>query len=138
VLLGRAASARGRRRAYRQALGAAAAVAAVALVLVRRLPRVVVEGPSMRPGLQPGDRLVLVPRRHHRPGTVVAAADPRQPDRWLVKRVAAVGTDGRLHLRGDDPAASTDSRAFGPVEPDQVWGRAVWRYAPRGRTGRVR
>ena len=114
------------------------AAAAVGFVALRRLPRVVVEGPSMRPGLQPGDRLVLLPRRRYRSGTVVAAADPRLPSRLLVKRVAAVGDDGRLDLRGDDGAASTDSRTFGPVDPRQVRGQAVWRYAPRGRTGSVR
>ena len=113
-------------------------VVAAGLVVALRLPRVVVDGPSMRPGLEPGDRLVLVPRRRYRPGAVVAAVDPRLASRMLVKRVAAVGPDGRLELRGDDEATSTDSRTFGPVRPGGVRGQAVWRYAPRGRTGPVR
>ena len=116
------------------------AAAAAGLFVLGRLPRVVVDGHSMRPGLQPGDRLLLVRRRRrrYRPGMVVAVADPRLPTRLLVKRVAAVRGDGRLELRGDDEATSTDSRTFGPVEAGLVRGQAVWRYAPRWRSGSVR
>lgn len=92
----------------------------------------------MRPALQPGDRLLLVRHRRYRPGVVVAAPDPRLATRLVVKRVAAVGPDGRLELRGDDEAASTDSRTFGPVDARVVRGQAVWRYAPRWRRGSLR
>jgi hypothetical protein len=40
-----------------------------------------------------------------------------------------------LEVVGDDPAASTDSREFGPVPLDSVVGRIVYRYGPSGRTG---
>ena len=90
----------------------------------------------MRPALEPGDRLLLVRRRTYRPGTVVAVRDPRD-GRLLVKRVAAVTADGRLVVAGDDPAASTDSRTFGPVPHSSVRGQAVHRYAPPGRAGRT-
>lgn len=99
--------------------------------------RVVVEGDSMRPALEPGDRLLVLPWLRPRPGTVVAAADPRDPARTIVKRVAAVDGDGCAVLLGDAPHASTDSRTFGPVPPDLVRGRAVWRYFPPARRGRV-
>ena len=102
------------------------------------LSLVAVDGASMRPALEPGDRLLVVRRRRYRPGDVVAARDPREPARTIVKRVASVEPDGRLVLHGDDPAASTDSRAFGPVERRHVVGRAVYRYAPPERAGRVR
>ena len=124
-------------RPYRRsALVAAGALAsaAVAAAVLRPLGRVVVEGGSMRPALEPGDRLLLVRRRTYRPGAVVAVADPRD-GRLLVKRVAAVTADGRLVVAGDDPTASTDSRTFGPVPPSLVRGQAVHRYAPPGRTG---
>lgn len=114
----------------------ALALGGAAAALVRPVGRVVVEGGSMRPALEPGDRLLLVRRRTYRPGAVVAVRDPRD-GRLLVKRVAAVAPGGRLVVAGDDPAASTDSRTFGPVERSAVRGQAVHRYAPPGRTGRM-
>ena len=91
----------------------------------------------MRPALEPGDRLWVLPLRV-RPGDIVAVRDPRQPARVLVKRLHAVAGDGRVEVRGDDPAARTDSREFGVLARTAVMGRAVYRYAPRGRTGWLR
>jgi signal peptidase I len=84
--------------------------------------RVVVEGTSMAPTYLPGERLTAL--RRWRPvlrGDVVVVRDPRDPSRWLLKR--CVGRFGsRLHLRGDNAAASTDSRVFGPVDArDVAW-----------------
>jgi hypothetical protein len=101
----------------------------------------------MLPSLRPGDRLLLL-RLPPSPGAVVAVVDPREPARTLLKRVAAVpggaadlpgggrfeAGDGYVVL-GDNPAASTDSLAFGPVPRRLLRGRAVYRYAPTGRTG---
>ena len=125
--------------------------------------RVEVEGTSMVPALQPGDRLAALrlPRRlprwarsrFVRPGVVVVVRDPRGGGRILVKRVATVGaatavglgtvglgtvgagtTDGVVVL-GDAPGASTDSRTFGPVAVTDVLAVAVYRYGPAGRSG---
>jgi len=112
----------------------------LALVVVARrwrLVRVEVQGPSMAPTLLPGDRLVIVTTRHVRPGQVIAVSDPRDPARTLVKRVAALGSEG-VEIVGDNPAGSTDSRTFGPVPAGTVIGRAVYRYAPAERVGRIR
>jgi nickel-type superoxide dismutase maturation protease len=103
--------------------------------------RVRVEGLSMAPTLQPGDRLLVLRRSRWRPpgvrvGDIVAVPDPRHPGRVLVKRVKAV-TPAGLDLRGDNPALSTDSRTFGPVAAGSVVGRAVYRYGPPGRAGRL-
>jgi hypothetical protein len=79
-----------------------------------------VAGDSMRPTLDPGDLLVgrrwlgLKPPRLGR--VVVARIDGRP----LVKRVAAASvcaaaSERGLTLLGDNPAASTDSRHFGPA-----------------------
>ncbi len=121
------------RRASLVAAGALALAGALAAV-VRPVGRVAVDGGSMRPALEPGDRLLVIRRRSYRPGAVVALADPRD-GRLLVKRVVAVGDDGRLVVAGDDPSASTDSRTFGPVPRSLIRGQAVHRYAPPGRTG---
>jgi len=124
--------------------GATTVLALVVIAVIgglgRSVRRVEVVGRSMAPTFLPGDRLVVLTRpfapRSWPVGTVVAVVDPRDPSRTLVKRVAAVDrTTGRLDVRGDDPGASTDSRAFGPVPSSSVVGRVVYRYAPAGRTG---
>jgi len=90
----------------------------------------------MRPTLEPGDRLVLRRGRRPRVGELVAVVDPRQPARTVIKRLAAVSAAG-LMVVGDNPAASTDSRVFGPVASGAVRGRVVYRYHPVGRRGRL-
>jgi nickel-type superoxide dismutase maturation protease len=108
----------------------------------RWLDVVEVRGSSMAPGLLPGDRLLVESRTYHlrapRPGEVVLAADPREPERELIKRVAAVDdASASAELRGDDPAASTDSREFGAVPLAAIRWRAAYRYWPPQRVGRV-
>jgi nickel-type superoxide dismutase maturation protease len=115
-------------------LGTAGALAAGAAAR-RWLDAVEVRGRSMSPALVPGDRLLVeawsFERRMPRPGEVVLAADPRRPGHELVKRVAAVDADAAsLDLRGDDPGASTDSRAFGAVPIAAVRWRVLARYWP--------
>jgi nickel-type superoxide dismutase maturation protease len=139
----RARRPRPRRRAIRVAQGAAAvlsrasAIAVVVGVVVVRPRRVVVEGRSMEPTLAPGDRVLVVRARGLHPLDVVAVRDPRDPKRVLVKRIGAVLED-EVVVRGDNPAASTDSRSFGPVPKSAVIGRVVRCYAPSWRAGPVR
>jgi len=117
----------------------------------------------MEPTLRPGDR-VLVDRgayRSHPPsvGDVVAAADPADPARWLVKRIAAVGpTDmaipgsvagdpgerpragvpaGTVFLVSEALDLGRDSRRFGPLPLAALRGRVWYRYAPSDRTGPI-
>ena len=74
----------------------------------------------MEPTYAPGARLTAVRRwRPVRLGDVVVVRDPRDPGRWLLKRCVARVAAG-LELRGDNAAASTDSRDFGPVDPRSV------------------
>lgn len=120
---------------------AVACIAGVAVALWRSVRRVEVSGSSMAPALLPGDRLVVIclpwPRQPWpKLGAVVALRDPRLPGRILIKRVSAVHRGlGTLEVLGDDRAASTDSRVFGPVPRSSLVGRAVYRYAPLGRSG---
>jgi len=104
---------------------------------LRHLRRFTVVGTSMEPALLPGDRLVVWRTPRACPDDVVAATDPRDPGRTLLKRVAAVDSGG-VTLLGDNPDESTDSRQFGPVPPELLVGRAVYRYAPPDRAGRLR
>ena len=96
----------------------------------------------MAPALLPGDRLLVESRsylsRQPRQGEVVLAADPREPERELIKRVAAVDVNaGTVELRGDAPGSSTDSRAFGAMPLSAIRWRAVIRYWPPQRAGRL-
>ena len=72
----------------------------------------------MSPTYEPGDLLLgwRGPFRP-RPRQVVVA---RQGSRPIIKRVAAVGPGGCLTLRGDNAAASTDSRHFGDLPRTQL------------------
>ena len=116
------------------AAGAATVVGAVAAL--RRLDAVAVRGRSMAPGLLPDDRLLVAWRRTPRVGDVVVAADPRGGGREIIKRVAAVTAEG-VTVLGDNPAESTDARAFGTLPATAVRWRAILRYWPPSRFGRV-
>jgi len=129
----------GRARVLWTALFVLGAVTGIVAGVRRCTRHVVVEGRSMAPALEPEDRLLVVrlPRRWPvRRGDVVAVTDPRRDDRLLVKRVHSASF-GTVTLRGDNASESTDSRHFGPVARSRVWGRAVYRYAPAARAGRV-
>jgi type IV secretory pathway protease TraF len=100
--------------------------------------RVEVSGGSMAPGLRHGDWLIATRRGRIRRGAVVVLAHPgRTLD--LVKRVAAVpgdrgsgralGSDEFLVI-GDNEAASTDGRTFGPVRSHAIEGVVRFRYWP--------
>ena len=108
----------------------------------RWLDVVEVRGSSMAPSLLPGDRLLVESHSYQgrapRPGEVVLAADPRERDRELIKRVASVDDAGSsAELRGDASEASTDSRAFGAIPLSAIRWRAVLRYWPPRRVGRL-
>jgi nickel-type superoxide dismutase maturation protease len=95
----------------------------------------------MVPTLLPGDRVLvwrgLGPLRPPiRVGDLVAVVDPRRADRLMVKRVVErAGPD--VFVRGDNDAASTDSRHFGPVSAGAIRGRVIYRYLPEERRGRL-
>jgi nickel-type superoxide dismutase maturation protease len=109
----------------------------VGALAARRVDVVEVRGRSMAPSLLPGDRLLVV--RATRPphlGEVVLASDPRDAGRELVKRIASLDRFG-VALRGDNPAFSTDARTFGSIPASAIRWRAVLRYWPRERFGRI-
>jgi nickel-type superoxide dismutase maturation protease len=95
----------------------------------------------MVPTLLPGDRVLVLRgfgplRPAVRVGDLVALADPRDAERTMIKRVAGFDGGGVV-VRGDNDAASTDSRHFGSVRRRALRGRVVYRYHPESRRGRL-
>ena len=89
----------------------------------------------MRPGLRPGDRLLVAYRRLPSPGDVVVVRTPGRP--VSVKRAAERRPTDRGEpgwwLVSDNPAAGTDSRTFGAVAEDAVLAVVVRRIWPLSR-----
>jgi len=81
---------------------------------------VVVNGPSMAPALRDGDRVLVRRTRAARRGDIVLVA---MPTGWIIKRVALPGR--RLFLLGDNAAESIDSRDFGYVPAERLYGVVV-------------
>jgi hypothetical protein len=52
----------------------------------------------------------------------------------MVKRVQILDRNW-VDVRGDNEAASTDSRQFGLIPRSHLAGRVIYRYGPVGRTG---
>lgn len=94
-----------------------------------------VAGSSMLPTLRPGDVVVVRWGARVRPGDVVVLRRPDRPDLLVVKRVVWREPDG-WEVRGDNPAASDDSRAFGLVPDAAVVGRVLVRRSLRWRVPR--
>lgn len=86
----------------------------------------------MLPTVAPGDFLVVRWGARVRPGDVVVVRLPARSKGCRsegIKRVVGA-VEGGWWVEGDNPAASTDSRTFGPLAPDAVLGRVVLRYWP--------
>ena len=115
-----------------------AAIAAALAYAWWRPFRVEVDGGSMRPTLRPGEWAIAVRTRLPRPGAVVVLEHPERPGLELVKRVLAAAPNGAVWVEGDDPPASTDSRAFGSVSRGSIGGRVLAVYHPWRRARLVR
>jgi nickel-type superoxide dismutase maturation protease len=85
----------------------------------------------MLPTLRPGDRLLIARIGRAKPGDLVVIRDPSAHSRLLCKRVLNVD-ERHIVVIGDNPGASTDSRAFGPVPVEWIVGRVIRRYWPAG------
>jgi nickel-type superoxide dismutase maturation protease len=102
------------------------------LWLIRRRQRFRITGNSMLPLLKPGDDVLINPfafkNASPQPGDIVVARHPLKPDTRLIKRVITDTEAGDYILQGDNPAESTDSRAFGAVPARHILGRVVSRF----------
>jgi nickel-type superoxide dismutase maturation protease len=133
---------RGSLETLRAAVLIAIGLLTAGVYLRRRYRRYEVSGWSMYPTLEPGDYLVVDRyayrgRRCAEPGDIVLATDPRNRYQVLVKRVEWADQFGGAFLVGDNAAASTDSREFGPVGRQAIEGRVVFAYWPPSRVGPI-
>jgi len=88
-----------------------------------------VQGDSMLPTLKDGDAVMIIPTKSIAPGDVVLANHPYKSSVKILKRVSEINDDGRYLLIGDNPAESTDSRAFGSLSIEYIQGKAVCRLS---------
>ena len=86
-----------------------------------------VEGDSMSPALNDGDTVLVRPLADIKVGDIVLADHPYRSSVTILKRVARIEGDGQVTLIGDNEAASTDSRTFGPVSIKSIIGRVECR-----------
>ena len=101
------------------------------------LRRFVVEDTSMRPALQPGDRLFVFQWPRPKPGDLVVLKEPDRQRTFAVKRVARLEPNGDVVVQADNPNVSRDSREFGPVPRQLIVGRVIFRYLPAKTRGRL-
>jgi phage repressor protein C with HTH and peptisase S24 domain len=87
----------------------------------------------MAPTLRDGDCVLVSRRARVRAGDVVVARFRARPDLLVVKR-AVRPYDGGWWLESDNEFVTDDSRAYGAAD---VVGRAVFRYLPLRRIGRL-
>lgn len=91
------------------------------------LTTVAIAGDSMLPTTSSGDWWVVRRTQRVRPGDVIALRHPHRTDLLIVKR-ALRQVAGGWWVEGDNPSASEDSRAFGPVAESAIVGRLLVRY----------
>ena len=85
----------------------------------------------MQPVLRPGDRVLVAKWLAPRVGDIVVLRDPEFTRSFTVKRVFSASAREGFEVRGDNVNVSRDSRHFGPVPPELVVGRVVFRYGRR-------
>lgn len=127
-------------------------------VIVSRLSRdpsrgdvIVFDRPANDPKTSPGDPDVLIKRVIGLPGDTVTADESGQVlvnNRIIDEPYLAPGTvtaigapievgDDQLLVMGDNRPASQDGRTFGPISKDLIVGRALVRFWPFSRMGRL-
>lgn len=107
-------------------------------VLVCGVRFTVVVGPSMSPTLAEYSIHVTVPVREPKVGDIVAFRLPDRQTSYVKRIVAGPGDrvdhwgeritlgENEYYVMGDNRENSRDSRSFGPIDRDMIWGRLVF------------
>ncbi|MFI5532738.1 nickel-type superoxide dismutase maturation protease [Kitasatospora sp. NPDC051853] len=87
---------------------------------------VLVAGPSMRPTLRDGDRVLVRYGAAPRPGRVALFEHPRHAGLLVLKRAVERRPEGWWML-SDNPFVETDSRQYGAVPEELILGQVLCR-----------
>ena len=82
----------------------------------------------MTPTLRNSEVVLVQPAVIYNVGEIVLANHPYKSSVKILKRIARIESGGALHLIGDNPAESTDSRTFGTVSIESIIGKVVCRW----------
>lgn len=99
------------------------------LLILRRRTAFVVDGESMSPTLESGDKVIVNPEAPIAVGDIVLASHPYKQNTRLIKRVTEINASGDFILTGDNPDESTDSRTLGAFRPADILGKVVCRLS---------
>lgn len=83
----------------------------------------VIEGLSMIPTYQPGDRVLVKYGANFLVGDIVLIDFKERID---IKRVVKI-EDDRVYVEGDNSAVSIDSRQYGPVKNSRILAKVLFR-----------
>ena len=97
------------------------------LLFIGKRKGFLVEGNSMLPTLKNGDAILIKTGAKCAVGDIVLAQHPFKQSVKIVKRIERIDAAEKYFLVGDDPAESTDSRAFGAVSLKLIKGKAICR-----------
>jgi nickel-type superoxide dismutase maturation protease len=83
----------------------------------------------MQPTLNDNDVVLIERTSNVAVGDIVLARHPYKQSVKMLKRVEKIDENGRFSLVGDNPDESTDSRTFGTVSIEYIYGKAVCRLS---------
>ena len=83
----------------------------------------------MEPTLNNNDVVLIEATTNVAVGDIVLAQHPYKRSVKMLKRVEKIDENGRFSLVGDNPNESTDSRTFGTVSIEYIYGKAVCRLS---------
>ena len=107
------------------------------IIIISGVRVAMVIGPSMQPTLEDHSIHILVPVQDSKIGDIVAFRRPSQKNSYIKRIVAGPGDTvdhwgtpltlgpGEYYVLGDNRGNSRDSRSFGPIDGDTIWGRLV-------------
>ena len=107
------------------------------IIIISGVRVAMVIGPSMQPTLSEYSIHILVPVQDPKIGDIVAFRRPSQKNSYIKRIVAGPGDTvdhwgtpltlgpGEYYVLGDNRGNSRDSRSFGPIDGDTIWGRLV-------------
>ena len=107
------------------------------IIIISGVRVAMVIGPSMQPTLEDHSIHILVPVQDPKIGDIVAFQCPSKNNSYIKRIVAGPGDTvdhwgtpltlgpGEYYVLGDNRGNSRDSRSFGPIDGDTIWGRLV-------------